>query len=404
MGDRHNSLQDAMTILFNDDVEEVIAPAGDVDWYSFETLQAGQWVLLETISESADLDTVVTLYASNGIEHAHMDNFDLYRITRADSSLVAWLPTAGTWYVAVEDVGTYYELEELNGGASYTYTLQLSTYEATTREGDPEPVVEIDLPNGETLFREGVLIDEDGDTDLLEVTMPAGGGVLQITGGNYIDGSQAVPAITVEDADGNTVLQQDALGDGRYGILFGAEQGTYTVHARDGLGNGGNDHWYVLYFRTYEEGATTTFFGATEYDVELEPNDTPEEAWFPEVNPGSNNQDLEFLGSYMEGQIEAPGDDDWYAFSVFGTDMITVRCYADRFGSLADLAFELYNPAAELVETVTEYDGLTSPQLYNWEAPETGEYRIRVYDELGEGGPGHNYRCQVVQTDWEVAE
>lgn len=400
-GDRDNSIDEATLLRFDEPRSGVINPAGDKDYFSFETLSPGQWVLLQTTNERAtaeDLDTVVRIYQANGLEHAAMDNYDLYRISGADSSLVAYLPTAGTWYVSVEDVSTYYELSPLRGSSRFSYGLELTSFSANTAEGGDPLLVE--LETGTRISRRGVLIGNPGDADQLVLRAPFAGQVLQVsaTGAN---GSQLVADVSFE-LDGELLMRQRDLRSGSYGQVLQSVADDYLVTVTDAAGGGSADHWTVLYFRTYDPGASVTFWGTTVYEPEEEPNDDDVTANVLLRSDQTTTTGLNWSGAFLEGRIDGEGDSDWFKFTIDPGNLFTIRCYADRFGSLVDLGLEILRDDLSPIETVSDYDVWSAPQRYNLEG---GEARyVRVFAEDDSFGPGAYYRCTVVESDWEVAE
>jgi hypothetical protein len=400
-GDRDNEFDAATLLRFDEPRTGVIEPAGDKDFFTFETLSPGQWVLVETINEreeAEDLDTVVRIYQANGREHAAMDNYDIYRITAADSSLVAYLPLAGTWYVSVEDVATYYDLDEARGGSDFTYELRLTTFTATTSEsGDP---LLVELADGNRISRRGVLIDSEGDSDELVLRAPYDGEVLQVTATDAA-GSALVADVSFS-LGGDVVMRQPDLGTGNYGMVLDSVSDDYVVTVTDASGNGSQDHWTVLYFRTYEPDASVSFWGVTPYEPEDEPNDDRETAEFITRTDESTSTGLLWSGGFVEGRIDAEGDIDWYNFTIAPGNLLTVRCYADRFGSLVDLGFELLDGDGTSLQVVNDYDEWSAPQVFNVEGAEA-RY-LRVFGEDAGFGPSAWYRCTLIESDWTVAE
>jgi hypothetical protein len=403
VGDRNNTLDESRRLRFDEPRSGVIEPAGDIDYFQFETLSPGQWVLLETVTQretSEDIDTVVRLFQSNGLEHAAMDNYDLYRIVAADSSLVAYLPTAGTWYVSVEDVSTYYEQTSLRGGRDFNYELSLTRFDSVTAEAG-SPLI-VDLETGSQISRRGVLIETEGDVDELVLRAPYDGELLHVSGGRNIPGSSLITDVTFS-LNGETVMRQTALGDESYGHVFRSQAEDYIVSVTDAQGRGGLNYWTVLYFRTFEPLSSfgVTFWGTDIYQEETEPNNDASTAEPMLRTDEVTASELVWLGGFVEGRINEAGDEDWYAFEIASGQNTTVRCYADRFGSLVDIAFELLDQDLNVVEAATEYAPWTAPHIYNVE--DSSSRYLRVYAEDDSWGPSSFYRCQLVESDWTVA-
>jgi hypothetical protein len=403
VGDRDNEPASATPMLFNEERDGVIEPPGDADYFSFETLEDGVWVVITTVHDrdASDLDTVVHLYGADGRERAWADNYDLYSVVSTDSNLIAWLPRAGTWYVMVEDTSTFYGADEPRGDEDFAYTLTLGEFTVTTDEGGDVPVVE--LENGSSVSRRAVLIGEPGDVDTLEVQAPYDGRLLQVTAGTGVVDSDLTARVSLF-RDDVLVMRQDDLRSGTYGMLPQSVEGSYELQIDDADGGGSDDAWTVLYFRTYDEDASVTFWGDTRYEDEAEPNDDVTAALEVDTTSESTSSGLDYDGAYVEGRIDAPDDQDWFAIDLDQDRQLTVRCYADQVGSIADLAFDLYDPDGALVSTTTDYDDWTAPQLYNEPIEADGTWTLRVYAEQPEFGPAAWYRCQLFDTDWDVAE
>lgn len=401
--DGDNSFEEATSILFNEEATGIINPAGDIDYFVFETNSPGQWVTIQTINERTvvdDLDTVIRLYESNGLEHAAADNFDIYRISGADSRIIAYLPNAGQWFVTVEDVSTYYDLEEKRGEEDYEYTLQVDAFTGVVTEAGPLAVT---LERGTQIASRAILLATEGDVDEIVLDVPFDDRVVEISGGTDIPGSDAIPDIKILK-DGEVVSHQRDLGDGNYAHVFHSEAGSYTIQATDAAGAGSNDHWYVLYMRTYDEDGVVTFWGTSDYDYETEPNEDTATASASTSTSLTTTSGLDYVTNNVEGIIDADGDIDVYTFDVpAGQLNLTVRCYGDRFGSTADLAFDLLDGDGNVLETVTNYQTWSAPQTYNYEVT-AGTHHIRVYAEDDAFGPAAFYRCQMLRTDWTVAE
>ena len=95
VGDRDNSFEEASIIRLNEEVAGTIEPAGDVDFYVYEST-GPEWIRVQT-TNSGDpinsLDTVLQVFATNGAEHAVADNFATGRVNTFDSVAIVYLPT-----------------------------------------------------------------------------------------------------------------------------------------------------------------------------------------------------------------------------------------------------------------------------------------------------------------------
>ncbi len=402
LGDRDNSFDDAQDLRFNEPISGLIAPAGDQDNYRFETLSPGQWVAIDTRNEredADDLDTIVELFQPNGLAHGVMDNYDIHFLAASDTRLIAYLPTAGEWLVRVRDASEYYG-GEARGALNYDYEIELSTFTSVVTEGEPEV---LDLDSANSIYTRAFLFATDGDTDEVQIDIPWDDRLILLSGGTGMPGSKAVPSIEVL-RDGVTVAHQTNLSDGRWLHIFRSQQGRYTVRATDRDGGGSQDHWFVLYLRTYEADASIAFWATSTYDYELEPNDTRGDASSSIEVTEQTTGGSDYFINRIEGTLDTTGDEDWYSFTA-RRNLISPRCYAERFGSLADLAFDIVDDEGNILQTVTEYDGRSTPEFYNFDAGASGgTFHLRIYGEDEVAGAPAFYRCQIITTDWMVPD
>lgn len=396
-GDRDNTFQDATPILQNQRIDGVIEPAGDLDFYAYDS-PGGEWLRVETTSpdEEDSLDTVLSVYASTGALHLVMDDYATGSVTTYDSLAYVYLPTAGTWYVRVEDRSTWYD-EDPRGGEDFAYTLELKTFTALTREADAstDPSVTVDVTSGTSIWAVGVNLEEPGDSDWIEVTLPWGDAPLELYGVASAPGSELDVLARVYDPAGDLVLEKEGLGPEGEASYFNAEGVSYLVEITDARGGGGDDHWASVYLRTRENGTT--------YGMELEPNDTAETAGVLAGTISEADAGLYTWYSF-QGALGAEGDVDWYTFDLESTDYLSVLCSADSYGALGDLAVEVFAPDGASLGEYSDSDSDTTPDVYNLEPAQTGAATLVVRSEDGTYGPGAYYRCLVLATPFRVAE
>lgn len=403
-GDRNNALAEAEELLFNQPASGVIQSEGDVDFFRFETLEDGQWVLIQTVRDTeaeVQLDTVVRLYRANGQEYAWADNYDQYRVSTADSSLVAWLPDAGEWFVSVEDVSSYFEFDDLRGSEDFTYDLTVEEFTAVMEEGD-EPML-VELESGTRLSRRGFLIEEPGDVDEITLVAPYDDRQIQVSGGRGLLGTDLTLSVTFE-RDGQLVSLQPDLNELTYGMVLRAQSGDYTVKLTDRDGEGSTEHWFVVVFRTYEEDDAQSFWGEARYTLEEEPNDDPLTAAEVDMDRDTTSGGNDYEAAFVEGTIDVAGDVDAYRVPITSGNFLTARCYADRVGSTADLVFEVRDLDGTVLETVDRYEDWAAPQLYNYEIGDREAVVVTVHDVGDTAGAAAFYRCQFFDTDFEVIE
>lgn len=409
-GDRDNTFEEATPIFQNQPLSGVIYPAGDVDTYVYTSL-GPEWLRIETTTNGdpvENLDTVVQVFAANGAEHAVMDNFPTGRVSTFDTVLYVFLPSAGTWYVTVEDVSTHYtslfDESEWRGGEDFGYTLHVTTFGSTTAESDAmdTPSSRVHITSGSSIWAVGVNLETPGDSDWIELELPTGGQPLDVYGAIRIPGSPARPRVRLYDPSGGLLLEKDDLGEQGIASFFDPEPGTYLLEATDVLGAGGQDAWYVLYIRTYEPGANHPSFGSIPYEPEREPNDhavsaTPHELF--EVPIGSGQV---YYGQYVQGRFDDDGDEDWFVVDTSAGEKITARCFAREFGSLTTLEAALFS-GAEDITPPGQGDTPTALAQYlaNAEVPQAGRYHVRLRSGNGAFGPGAYYRCRFLQATFD---
>ncbi len=171
--DRDDDFGSARAIELGEDNARagVIFPEGDVDTFVYEAAEP-QWVSVRTVTQDeSPLDTVVQVWNADGDLHAAGDDYPVwpYRVSGFDTVLYAYLPSAGTWYVTVEDASTFYG-EEPRAGEDFTFDVLIREANGT-REPDAidDPAVDVTVADGNTVYVTGVLIEEPGDSDYLEL-------------------------------------------------------------------------------------------------------------------------------------------------------------------------------------------------------------------------------------------
>lgn len=393
-GDRDNDLPDASPLFLSEDDERaqqgVIWPEGDVDYYAYEAT-GPEWISVRTRSLDGALDTVVSLIAPNGSTHAYMDDYPVwpYGVDGFDTVLYAYLPAAGTWYVAVEDITSFLD-EGVSADTDYTYEVLVrrasSIGEADSAE---DPGGRVDVTNGTSVWAVGAQLDP-GDSDFLEIYLDFDEGQpLEIWGQYGIEGSTAEPRVTLTQGDLVLADKPDLGGDGQWLSWIPAETGTVLLEASDAAG-GGPEAWFMAYVRTYEAGATHPFFGTNVYEEELEPNDTPAQALVLSI-------DLEADGGSpynafrMQGRSDRPNDSDWFEAEAEAGDRVTVKCWTDRFGSLADLSVIVLDGTGEIGRA----DAPDADENYVLDATvgADGPLQIAINTDAPLVGPAHWYRC-----------
>ena len=422
-GDRDNAFDDATPILQNEGAQGWIAPAGDVDYYLYPSAGA-EWVQIttktnvtdcaeesdESVDVSVSLDTVVSVFAANGALHAYMDNFPTGRILRVDSKLYAYLPTAGDWYITVEDTSTFYDVEDgPRSEPDFFYCIEVAAWTGTTAEPDAidSTSSSITVDTGNSVWAVGVALETAGDNDYIKVWMPtptteSQPAPLEIWGHAEIPGSPAISLVNVYDENGDLILQKQDIGPDGRAIYFdagpeGDPQGVggvaYKVEASESIGGGGADYWYVLYFRSRDPG----YHGETE----LEPNDNTSEAQELPVFQLSTTNGTAYDAMQVHGFINNSDDEDVFSFQSTKDFYHSVRCAADSYGSLVDIAAELLDEDGDVVASAKDGDEDSAPDLKNYVATTAETHYARIYPEDNVSGPGAYYRCYIFVSSFE---
>lgn len=118
-----------------------------------------------------------------------------------------------------------------------------------------------------------------------------------------------------------------------------------------------------------------------ENTIEAEPNNAREQAT-AFTAPGAVN-----------GVLEAPGDVDWFKFSMKKNQTLDVEVYGRRLRSSIDAVIRIYDSKGRQRAANDDQRGQDSFQRFK--APEDDEYFIQVSDHLGKGGPSYTYRVEI---------
>jgi hypothetical protein len=230
----------------------------------------------------------------------------------------------------------------------------------------------------------------------------------------------------VDDAP---LVSQDAVAS----VLI-PEDGRYVIEVRDtGYGGGGNAH-YTLHVGPFprstsvfpaggQAGQTVDFkfmgdaAGETTRQVALPAEGADTFAVWPQDDRGTGvtphqlrvsndpnafevepNQDLatatpvEFP-SALNGILAERGDIDVFKFTAKKGQVFDVECYAHRIQSPVDPVMHIYKPDNGVLASNDDSRG---PDSYaRITIPADGEYKLRVTDLLGMGGPEYIYRVEL---------
>ena len=197
----------------------------------------------------------------------------------------------------------------------------------------------------------------------------------------------------VYNEDGERILEKKDIGPDGIGLYYDGKAETYLVEATDYLSAGGDNHWYVLYFRT----RTPDYYGETE----VEPNDTTADAQELLTYQQSTSNGTAYDVSLVHGILEEEDDEDLFMFTSTPNFYHSIRCAADGYGALGDLAVEILDSDGDVVASETDGEEDTAPDLNNFEPEDADTYYARIYSEDDVYGPGSYYRCYIFISGFE---
>ena len=289
-------------------------------------------------------------------------------------------------------------VEDINdiGIPDFSYTLEVAEYGRRTEDPDS-------FENGELLevdsgyfYAVGWLLEEEGDTDYIELALPYEECPTVLTGSSYAVDSDATPLYELYDIEGDLLLRKESPGgDNGSGFYFEVDGGEATLAVSDASGDGGESHWGFVYVRVYDRGY--------HYEAELEPNDYDGEANVMDF-VWETNDDGEQGTALAWGIMDYGYDEDWYSISVDPDNYLYLNGTADLFGSLIDAEVTIYDEDGEVVG---EGDDIGTDDDFSDVGPigplDGGQYFIQVTNDDGtEYGPAAYYRFTVFQTDYPL--
>ena len=323
-------------LVFDEPTQGNLDYEGEVDCFTFEG-EAGQVYQIDVALGTLD-DSVAELLDSDGWEVAYNDDYG----DTLGSRIVWEAPDSGDYYVEVSGFG---------GTGSYTLTVSLT--DITDDHGDDTggaTAVEV----GEDT--EGIL-DYEGDTDFFRFSAEAG----QLYRIDVALGTLDDSVAELLDSDGWEVAYNDDYG-GTLGSLIVWEAPDSSDYYVEVSGFGGTGS-YTL---------TVSFTDITDDHG----NDT-DTATVVEV------------GEDIEGTLDYVGDTDFFRFSGEAGQVYQIDV---ALGTLDDSVAELLDSDGWEVAYNDDY-GDTLGSLIVWEAPDSGDYYVRV---SGWGGTG-SYTVTVRQ-------
>ena len=254
-GDRNNGATDADAIVWEEPVEGEINPDGDSDYYSF-VAEGGEFVRINVVlgeaadTEVADYDSTLTLRDPSGKVVASVADYPTgAKVNSYDAILYAYLPTAGTYTIEVDDVGTFNDARDPIGSDDYDYTLTLTESSSHTRETDAfdDPGMDVDISGASTLYAVGVALETEGDSDWVDLSFPYGQAGVFVLGAADLGGSEATPTVRLYERDGTLLTDREGVGEGRYAMYPAMEDSNYTMELTDAGGGGGADYWFFVF-------------------------------------------------------------------------------------------------------------------------------------------------------------
>ncbi len=386
-GDRNDETEGAESLFWADTTDGEINPAGDVDWFAV-TAEGGEFFRVAVVTAEAEggLDSVVSVYNSAGKRLVWEDEHPAGNVSSADSMCFGYFPEAGTYYLKVEDAGSFYEADPI-GGSGESYTLEITEWNSVGVETDSSQEAGLDFGalSANVLYSFPVLLAEPGDTDWAALDLPASGAPIYVVALQNADESEVVARVTMKNADGDDVL---ALTDPTLSApaLLPDPVGTrYVIGATDVSGGGGSDYWTWLFFVVRDPGSGNP--------PGREPDDTLEEAnvlILDDQNPDSGA----LYAAYGQGRIDTETDADLFTVDVpFDDAFISVYLGAQPYGSLLVPRVELLDATGVVLETVDSAVGTDADALNLGPYPR-GDYSLRVTaaPEVGAiGGEGYFY-------------
>ncbi len=412
-GDR-DSFDGPITIGWDEEITGYLNPESDWDYYAL-TVEGGEFARIATRPTGAgegepeaseEMDTVVATYDAEGNLLAWEDDYPTGgSVSGSDSIVYTYFPEAGTYRIVVMDSTTAFDAEEKLGGPDFSYVLSVEPYSAPPTEEDSfaSPGAEREVDNG-YLYPIPVLLEEEGDSDWLELALPYDDCPVLLRGSAHLDGTDAAPRVRLYDGGEQLLLDLDELGTNGVALYPSVAGGKAVIEALDGEGGGGANHWFFVIASAYEQGYSTTAEGEEiAYQIDGEPNDTIEQAQLLIQTELETSGGSAYTAAFLWGLQDSEGDEDWYALHAQAGHYLNVWGTADFNGSLMNPAIEVYDATGSLL---TEwYDGSDdAPDLSNLLIETTGTHYVRVFDETGAapGGAPWFYRFSIYVTDFET--
>lgn len=401
-GDRNNAVEEAESILWDDTRTGYVNPENDVDYYTFDA-DGGEFVRISvTIPEDFEAsDSVLELRKANGKVVTTADAYATETgVTGVDAVVFAYLDEAGTYTISVEDDGSAGRDDEgvTVGSKDYSYTLSLEQWNGHTDEeddlGSPSALVVLEA---ERLWSSvGVVLEEEGDADYIQLEHAVDGASLYLDGNQDLTGSDASPRVRLLTESGVPLTDKVGVGPDEYALAPALASGTYIIEVSDADGGGSGNHWTMLHLISRVDTYVHT--------LDSEPNDSEVSANLIEQEEFENSGGNLFTRGQLQGDADDAEDEDWYRFSVdYGESWVVACLNSSSLGSTMAPDLEIYDSGGQLVESATGSELADPTTLIENLTATPGDYYLRVIPPIDvTGGPGAWYRLNLFVASFEV--
>jgi len=392
VGDENNDVTEAQAILWDSDVPGVLQNDDDVDYFSF-TAAGGEFVRVSTenIGTDESMNTIVTVYDPNGKVHQIEDEHAAGSVSNYDTVLYTYLHMPGTWLIAIQDV-------EGAGSTTAQYYVKLSETGGKTKESDSllNPGYSFEATKAKTFWAVGVLLEENGDADWIEIDLPWENCPVFVQGSNYVGGTDATATVEFYLPDGTQLNRKEGLGPAGIAMYPEVNGKKLIVSAKDANDRGGDNHWFFVFLSIGEGGYS--------YTQETEPNDEMTDANLLDSTWTTNDDGSPYAYATGWGTLEWEDDEDHFYVNVEQDQYLHVWGTAGSVGSLLNAEVEVYDPNGQPLDSGTEGDD-NFPDLSNIGPLDAGNYALRVrHEEVDGAGLAWFYRLTVFQTGYTVSE
>lgn len=388
VGDRNDDPTNPSPMFYETPEAGEINPSGDLDWYSIES-SGGEFIQVGLIpnDEEGDLDSVVSVFDNTGHRIAWEDGYAGGNVSTYDSLVYAWLPTAGTYLIKVEDISTFYDDTPI-GGENSGYTLEVAIIGDGVSEPDSLASAgeEEEIGGAGVFYTTPVILEEAGDTDYSRFDLPYNEAWFYFYLADHIETSDMDALVEIYNQDGDLVVQKANPTVDDRAIIPGYQGDRYIVAVSDVRGGGGPSYWGMGFTQIGDEG---------EIDPpEVEPDDSIETANVVDLydqEPDSGSWDQ---GGGL-GFIDTPEDVDLWSVEVGSNDSyVTIALVAQSYGGLLIGRIELLDEAGTVLDTVDSSYG-SDEYAYNLGPYAAATYYVRISaapDTMPAGGEGYFYR------------